>query len=386
MASDSVEHESVRTILQVSAASLSFIASLTIITMILISPKKFTSSYRRIIFGMSFGDVVQSLAMLTGPFSVSNVHTCDWNGFAFACGTIMVPLYMFALSLRYFCKLKLKMQDEQFGRRIERWIHLVAIVLALSVCIMGSVRELYNPMPNKAFCFFEEYPQSCTKDPETYGECERGTDSYNYVLIVSFLLLFCLFGVTINMTMLCINSCWIQRTYSTRLNVTERNCAHDFLCCLPFYYNQFQDEGDADYVLRLYKMETIIQSSLYVGAFYLSYLPPVIQSILSMAGVKLPSIIVTIISFFYPLGGFFNVMIYARPKVVRIRHGIPDCSRLKAFFLVLKNGGEFPDFANDPNAAKLCSQNCEKDAEDGRAKTVILNNNIIELLGVTYSE
>ena len=398
MSSDSSgDQDSARTILQVSASSLSFIASLCIIVMILISPKKLTSPYGRIIFGMSFGDVVQSLAMLTGPFSVSSINACNWNGFAFTCGTIAVPLYMFTLSLRYFCKLNLKMSDEKFARKIERWIHLVVIVFVLSTCIAGLVMKLYNPMPSEAVCFFEEYPTGCLKDPETYGECERGMQSFNFVIAVSFVLCLCLVGVTINMTMLCINSCWIERTYSNRTQLStsvhssDRSSARDYLRCLSCWnYNQLPQEADSDYVLRLYRMETIIQSTLYVGAFYVSYLPPVLQSIFSMVGVRLPSIILLIISFFYPLGGFLNVMVYVRPKVVRIRHGIPGCSRLRAFLVVLKNGGEMPDLESDPNAMKICiarrsNTNIEDTNEISNLSFGASRNSLFNML-VSFSE
>ena len=371
-----IDEYAMQVALQVCSSTLSSIASLSIIVMILISPKKLTSSYGRIIFGMSFGDVMQSLAMLTGPFSVFSVNACDWNGFAFVCGSIMVPLYTFALSTRYFCRLNLKMSDERFGRKIERWIQVVIIMFVLGISITGFVMKLYNPMGSEAVCYFIEYPIGCLTDPEIYGECERGMQSHKFIAIVALVFTCSLLGVFINMTMLCFNSCWIERVFSNRTHVTTRvsttassghGCFRDYLCCVFCWnYDQLRQESDSDYVLRLNRMETIIQSCLYVGAFYICYLPPVVQSILIIAaGVRLPRIILGTISFLYPLGGFFNVMIYTRPKVVRLRHAFPGCSRLKAFLLVLKNGGEMPDLDNDPNAMNLCPSRRNTSPEDG---------------------
>eukprot|EP00553_Chaetoceros_curvisetus_P005973 CAMPEP_0204619498 /NCGR_PEP_ID=MMETSP0717-20131115/5857_1 /ASSEMBLY_ACC=CAM_ASM_000666 /TAXON_ID=230516 /ORGANISM="Chaetoceros curvisetus" /LENGTH=240 /DNA_ID=CAMNT_0051633513 /DNA_START=90 /DNA_END=810 /DNA_ORIENTATION=+ len=44
----------------------------------------------------------------------------------------------------------------------------------------------------------------------------------------------------------------------------------------------------------------------------------------------------------YPLSGFFNVIIYTRWNVSSWRRKHPECSRLQAFWLILKAGGDVP--------------------------------------------
>ncbi len=45
----------------------------------------------------------------------------------------------------------------------------------------------------------------------------------------------------------------------------------------------------------------------------------------------------------YPLGGFFNILVYTRPNVASFLRKCPECSWCEAFWLVLKAGGEVPD-------------------------------------------
>ena len=56
----------------------------------------------------------------------------------------------------------------------------------------------------------------------------------------------------------------------------------------------------------------------------------------------------------YPLMGFFNILIYTRPKVKTFRNTFTELSWLRSFILVVKAGGEVPDFHNDPSAMNVC--------------------------------
>ncbi len=49
------------------------------------------------------------------------------------------------------------------------------------------------------------------------------------------------------------------------------------------------------------------------------------------------------VSFLFPLGGVFNVLVFTRPQVVSLRRRKPHYSRIQAFWIVVKNGGEAPN-------------------------------------------
>jgi len=378
-------------ILQIISASISLFASLSMMSMISCSPRKLSSPYRRLVFGMSAADIFQSLALVSGPFLIPSgtpkasfasgtTLSCEVNGFFMLLGSTSVPLYMFGLSMFYLCKLNFRMSDRIFAEKIEKRFHAFVIVGMLIMCVIGLSLNVYNPGPGGPFCYVEEFPFGCKMMPEIFGECTRGQNLLPFMYTMICVICGCFLGIIINMTMLCVKSIQIERMFRSRAgdpsNYADYSCLRNFLLCSPCRnYHQLEHEADADYVLRLYKRETIIQSSLYVGAFFLSYLLPLMQTIGSLYSHKFPSITLTLMSIFYPLGGLFNIFVYTRPKIVRFRHAFPECSRLRAFFLVMKAGGEVPD-VTDRNALKLC--NCcptpENKEQDDESQTDGLNS------------
>lgn len=365
-------------VMQVCTAGISFVASLMTTLMIGLSPRKLASPYRRLIFGMSIADIFQSLALLTGPFFIPagtpyaifasmNISSCEANGFLMVFGSTTVPLYMFALSLFYLCKLNLKLSNRDFTERIEKKLHFSIISVMTIMCSIMVPLDLYNPIPGGSFCYIEEYPFGCSFMPDS-EECIRGGNVKPYNIFFVCIINLCFIGIIVNMTMICMNSFYIERAFRSRAgdpsNYADHSCFRDFLLCVPFRnYHQHEHEADADYVLRLYKRETIIQSCLYVGAFFLAYLLPMMQTLGSFFHYQFPPVIRSLMAFFYPLGGLFNIFVYTRPKIVRFRHAYPDCSRLKALFLVMKAGGEVPD-VSDPQVLVLCCNCMQHDNKD----------------------
>ncbi len=400
-------------ITQICTAAISLIASLTTVLMISFSTRKLSSPYRRLIFGMSIADIFQSLALVTGPFFIPagtpraifasmNTASCEANAFFMVLGSTSVPLYMFALSLFYLCKLNFKFTDGDFARRIEKKFHIATISVMLILCTVGLALDFFNPSPAGSFCYVEEYPFGCSIAPESFGECTRGGMGSEkiFVLIIIIIICACFLGIAVNFTLLCVKSFYIERMFRSRAGDISNyadyygrgddhdcddnictccngkfkcccscsgsgisqccnqcrglcsgvcSCMRNFFTCAAFRnYHQLEHEPDADYVLRLYKRETIIQSSLYVGAFFLAYLLPMMQTIGSLFAYKFPNAIGSTMSFFYPLGGLANIFVYTRPKIVRFRHVYPNCSRIRAFFFVMRAGGELPDLC-DPD-------------------------------------
>jgi hypothetical protein len=367
--------------LQTGAASVSFLASALIILMITISSKKFSTSHRRIISALSFSDMIQSLALLTGPFlvergtpralwAVGTDATCSLNGFWMTVGTIGVPIYVFALSLRYVCKLNLLMSEYDFTHKVEKWIHLTVIVCVSALCFGALGSKSFNPGPSGSFCYLEEKPFGCSFMPEFVGECVRGETANFFVIVVVVIIIICFVGTVTNMSALTIKSIWIEKLFRSRAadpEFTQSNysCIKDYLLCAPCKnYQQFPRETDADYVLRLYKTETIIQSSLYILGFFVSYILVVIQTIFSFYNIPVPYIRYGI-AITYPLQGLFNILVYTRPAIVRLRHGYPDLSRVRALMLVLRNGGEMPNDTGDRLSYSCGRCCCRVDTEEG---------------------
>ena len=90
------------------------------------------------------------------------------------------------------------------------------------------------------------------------------------------------------------------------------------------------------------------QSLLYIVAFLLIYMPGMIQVIFKMARMKSVAdsqIFLWWTSFFYPLGGIFNILIYTRPKVHKLLEQLPHMPYFIGLLIVILAGGEVPSMA-----------------------------------------
>uniref|UniRef100_A0A7S3PYL0 Uncharacterized protein n=1 Tax=Chaetoceros debilis TaxID=122233 RepID=A0A7S3PYL0_9STRA len=172
--------------LQVSTASVSFLASTTVA--IMVARKRngggegLSTPYRRLIFGLSVSDMMQSFALATGPWStestaaqapwgVGNRGTCSANGVFLTLGMGGVPIYVCCLSFYYVCKLKRQMTDEAFTNKYERKVHIfVALFLFVLICVSLAM-DAYHSTPIGTFCHFAALPVGCRQAPEIYGEC-----------------------------------------------------------------------------------------------------------------------------------------------------------------------------------------------------------------------
>jgi hypothetical protein len=355
---------------QLCTASVSIVASLVILIMILFSPGGLKSPYRRIIFGMSAGDVMHSLGIITGPFSppkgtswapwaTGSIQSCDFNGFVTVYGGLLIRLYLFFLCVYYFYKLS----DATFSKTLEKMFHIFINLTVLAICIYNVVSENFNPVLGGGICSISPYPVGCWKTPEIAGECTRGNNSTTMRLVVNLIPLFCFAGIMVFTILIYRRALRVQRNWRKNYPTTreDESISYTSCCCWTNYeYDQRADETDADYLLRLDTRDTLIQASLYVSSFLLSYMPMLLNKIGAMFNLQYPEILRTIfISGFYPFNGFFNILIYTRIQTMQLRLHYPEISWIRCFLLVIKAGGEVPDEETDANALSLCCSSCQ---------------------------
>ncbi len=169
---------------------------------------KFYSPYRRLIFGLSISDMLQSFSLVTGPFMVrsdvpqalwglGNAGTCNINGFLFHIGMTAVPMYTLCLCVYYVCKIKSKMNDAQFATIIEKKMHIFIIVTNLSLYLAAMGMGIVNPGVMGNICTTAAYPTGCRQNPEKFGECDPfiADASTIYILINATIPFLCLLGI-----------------------------------------------------------------------------------------------------------------------------------------------------------------------------------------------
>ena len=133
---------------------ISFVASLTIITMIYRSNVKLSTSYRRLIFGMSVFDLIQSLSQASSSLpmpagfmwgAIGNNTTCDFQGFLSVVGSSGSMLYSLSIAVYFLLIIKFNLSNRQIRKKYELILHSVPVLYSLiggtSLFLSGS----YNP-------------------------------------------------------------------------------------------------------------------------------------------------------------------------------------------------------------------------------------------------
>ena len=225
----------VQTAIQISSASFSFVASTTMAFMIARSKNsandtpRFTntcnqrnrsaaimsSPYLRIIFALSISDIFQSMAIWSGPFSISatdatpstfwaigNSYTCMSNAVIFHLGLTSTSIYTFLLSYFCLCKVKWKMTDETFQKDVEWKWHAFNFVYNVALFIIAITSNLVTSSPTGHGCSFGSLPPGCGVHPEIYGDCERSA-LFPSLLVYVATSTVCLVGITTCMAKIC---------------------------------------------------------------------------------------------------------------------------------------------------------------------------------------
>ncbi len=101
----------------------------------------------------------------------------------------------------------------------------------------------------------------------------------------------------------------------------------------------------AENLARLYKKELLTQVCCYVLVYCLVTFPFILLFILQNGGFSRN--LIRVICILHPLAGLFNIIVYTRWNVRSWRRSHPECSWLRAFWLVLKAGGDLPSEDNE---------------------------------------
>lgn len=349
-----------------TTASISCFASTLIAIMILRSNNGLKSPYSRIIFGLSIADIIQSASMIISPFAVPSdstriyapwakgtIDTCEAAGFFLHIGGNAVPFYTLFLSYYFLKRVKDKITPQEFARKFEFKIHAFIWLFAIIGGFVALARNDFNPTMEGSLCIVIDHPVDCSTDPDTYGTCIRGQhaniDTALIIGVPSALNFLLLVANLVRLTMHVHSQERLMRDEATSnssdVETNEGYLVTAILCCCKKNQSDLQDQDNAAPTQSL-AMQSLVQSSLYIFAYFLTYSFPILHVAMRLAGVNRPPWMLIIGSIFWPLGGLFNILIYTRPKVSAVRIMRPEfahsSSWFRIFLLVVISGGEVP--------------------------------------------
>jgi hypothetical protein len=128
-------------IIQRITGSASVIASTCLALHILRSHDGLSTTYHRLVFGLSGADILFSLAHVLSstmvpkelnyfvPYAQGNTATCDAQGFLVFAGTGVANLYNCSICLYYLSIIRYNKKDDYIRNKLEPWFHGISIII-----------------------------------------------------------------------------------------------------------------------------------------------------------------------------------------------------------------------------------------------------------------
>ncbi|GFH46311.1 hypothetical protein CTEN210_02785 [Chaetoceros tenuissimus] len=390
--------------LQVSSGAVSFICSSTLAYMIKFKRNGLQTPYRRLIFAISVADMMQSISLALGPYlnnsmeaqafwAIGNKHTCRLDGLLLALGSTASPMYSSFLTIYYYCKLYKKMHNQSFAQKVEIWINVFILIFLVTTNTYALGTNSFNTSRGGQFCVYAVTPSGCRQQPDLYGECKSSPDP-NAIAILNlltsvFIPVACLMVSVVLLSFLLWKIVLNEKIFTTRSTSARNEIANDV-------QNEEQSEQEKDLPkesittnikseetasprgestakrlsnvkirgiarfiknqrLRIrgsiidnsnetapnaYRQEMTVQLILYCCSFLLSFLPFAIIQVMMLMKTFPTLPLYYAMKTLFPLQGLFNIIIFIRPAVRVTRMRRPGISWIKAYYLVIKNGGE----------------------------------------------
>ena len=250
--------------------SMSFLSSLTVVLFILRS--RVNNVYNRIIFCMSFFDMLASLAIalttlpmpsnVVYPFdgpSYGTVQTCEAQGFVYMLGYGMVICMNMTLNIYYLCTLRFEMKDKVFSQYIEPILYVLSTVIPiLSMCPLKE--SMINPTTFAPFCQPGAYPKNCSIG-DNHPKCRGDEDDFKLFHTAFFVFVSCSF-FNLMLTMGLIILTFYQKEKRLRLSEGPEDEVNDI-------FEHTSGRGLA-HVEKL-RRNVSRQALMYIGAFWLAW-------------------------------------------------------------------------------------------------------------------
>lgn len=338
-------------VLPAVTGSISTVSSLLIIYIILISKKSLKTVYHRIMFVLSFYDIMASLAiafstlpmpknMIYQQFEglvLGNQASCTAQGFFFIFGANGIAAYSSALMLYYFGSLRLKWSESKIKRHMEPVLHFLSNLYAIYVGVSLLFTEAYNPTPLDSWCTAMTLPWWCPRErDEEGGTCHLRTKSGAYttrlVMVVGSALIFV---ITIACLILVIHGVYRQEkmlgTYTRTMEGAGREDSRIGVLKKDFFFTKKITKEAGMYFFAFFSTNMFVILNLFTG-----------KQEYTEEGFPMPKLTRGAMPIFHltlrPLQGFFNLCIFIYHKYDSLRRAEPEIPSKEIFARIFCKG------------------------------------------------
>ncbi|KAL9188619.1 hypothetical protein ACHAXT_006997 [Thalassiosira profunda] len=294
--------------------------------------KKLKRPYYRLMLGMSCSDALTSfwLFLSTWPIpegtegvwgAAGTTASCTAQGF-FIQLIVLSPFYNLNLSLYYLLLGKYQMTEEQIAKRFERYMHGIAVVVAVGFAILGLPLTLYNNA--NLWCWIASYPANCQDNSGNPGDvpCERGQNAWLFRWLIFYgpiWLIIC--TVTVFIIMLT-RSVKKEEKRIVEMQKEVRKQRSSFNQIEMNALNSGEQPRTNSAPLELYEThrwqrsrQIFHQAVFYLGVFYITWLFVTINRMYQLITGESNYPLLVLHSIFGPLQGFLNFIVYRHGQI-----------------------------------------------------------------------
>jgi hypothetical protein len=331
---------------------------------------------------------------------MGNTVTCDIQGFFFTFASLLASFYIGVLSIHYFLFVQYKIRQDTFRNKIEPFLHGIPIMLAL----FNAIYLLLAGSLNNAgtLCWIAPLPYHCITQPDV--ECIRGKNAHMHrwifaaipnglALLITITLMFKIYFVVKkrenahlkkskrnieNGDSLFFDSTreknddensMVQPEIMNEMNgsskeipttTEEKDLSRNVIKSLNELslsearnmhianqekqndpkQQESKEKKKAARLLGTRSREAMKQAFLFTGSFLICYSWPHIGVLLNAINIEVPYCLHVLLWIFLPLQGLFNIIVFTRPHVARLRQNDKDLNLFLAIWRVVRSGGD----------------------------------------------
>jgi len=331
-------------------------------------------TFQRLMMGVSIGDILYSTSFFAGTWpmpvatpyawgAMGTVQSCTFFG-VLTQGGVTGVLYNASLSVYYLLRIRQNWPESKIEKHEWWMLHAVPIAFGVISQALMLFYRVYNS--NGFVCYAASAPRGC-KESWQYGpeeaNCVRGDNGqlFRYAFTLGPKVLAVFFVAAILLLVYC--SVRKQERATIRWSVAANPSGQptSFMVDVGGHNRGVSErsrddgsggDGDGDDSglfcrltsrwssscfarhkkakgdsieqqlpkpkLRLSR-RLAVQSYFYVGALYVSYLPPLISRVLETITKTKPYWVVVLLGILLPIQGFWNVLVYLRPRYIQAR-------------------------------------------------------------------
>ena len=342
-------------------------------------------------------------------FAMGSIEACEAFGFLFLLGIQCLLLYTLFLTYYFMKRIKYKITPQTFTNREEKYFHFFICSLSISLALSALVTGNINSQNMGSVCDIGSYPYQCDQSIDMVCQrggkySTKVLTAYGGICgAVCFVLLIVVLALSTHHVYLVESTLTIparaigdiergnhrghveendddnrEKGNEERINDEESNNnreqGNEERINDEENYDNHEEQGNQErnideesnnneeegneeaQVAECWARNRFIltkqafqQSVLYVMAFLLVYFAPTLGILLRRFRKdhdEDPEWRFWLSALLTPLGGVFNILIYCRPKVLRLKESYPHVTKLKLLIVIVLTGGEIPSLAD----------------------------------------